>query len=149
MAELRFAAVPTPLAQIRHQDSICTSLYDIGRKESEMGCIHTMNRCLIDAVPGCGGIVRRRARTTWDFARPSTCLRCLRCPGKLDGDSQDEVMVGALGSPIPSLSLSATAHDDDVLRVLNAAARLGGRWDWAAYIGLGVHPRTPKLRKAR
>jgi hypothetical protein len=40
---------------------------------------------------------------------------------------QGEAMVGALGSPIPSLSLSATAHDDGVLWVLSAAARLAGR----------------------
>jgi hypothetical protein len=52
-----------------------------------MGVMHTMNRCLIDAVPGYGRIVRRRARTTWNSARPSNCLCCRWCLGELNGDS--------------------------------------------------------------
>jgi hypothetical protein len=52
---------------------------------------------------------------------------------------QGEALVGALGSPIPSLSLSATAHDDDVSALRpapNSTAEThgycgdGGRDEW-------------------
>jgi hypothetical protein len=52
---------------------------------------------------------------------------------------QGEELVGALGSPIPSLSLSATAHDDDVSALRpapNSTAEThgycgdGGRDEW-------------------
>jgi hypothetical protein len=92
-----------------------------------MGVIHTMNRCLIDAVPDCGRIVRLQARTTWNSARPSNCLRCRWCPGELDGDSTRRGDGGSAGLSNSPLSLSATAHDDDVLWFLSAAARLAGR----------------------
>jgi hypothetical protein len=58
---------------------------------------------------------------------------------------QGEAMVGALGSPIPSLSLSATAHDDGVLWVLSAAARLAGRQDWGAYRRSGSCSTSTKI----